>query len=147
MYSCGLSERLDRFQFIGDLEHVADHTRELLSHVGLWESHGKHFINGGVKAGRSTFCTLASHPHNHTIHVGFQQKDEASVSSAAKLEYGHTTGSKEKMNSFYTPGSDLLERVQEKLYADDYKLWKLVNANGNTLSRGKDLMKQLSDKC
>ncbi len=142
-----MSERIDRFQFIGDLQYAADHTKELLSHVGLWTSHGKQFINGGVKAGLSKFCTVASHPHSYTTHVGFQQKDEDTNSSAAKLEYGHVSGSKEKMNSFYAPGSDLLERVQEELYADDYKLWKLVNAKGNKLSRGKDLMKELSDKC
>ncbi len=120
-------------------------TRAFIS-VGLWESHGKHYINGGVKAGRHSSCTLA--PHNQTTHVGFQKKDKATNSS---LAYGHAKGAKDKMNSFYTSasGSDLLDRVQEELYAADYKLWKLVNANGNKLSRGKDPMKELSDsdKC
>ena len=38
IYSCGMSERLDRFDFIADLHNTADQTRELLSHVGIWES-------------------------------------------------------------------------------------------------------------
>lgn len=146
VYSCGLSERLDRFDYIGDLANVADQTKELLSHVGLWESHGRHFINGGVKAGPSRWCNVISHPRNHTVHVGFQQKDEASNSSAAKLlAYGHAKGSKDKMAEFYTP--DLLQTVEDDLYAHDYKLWKLVESNGNRLSRGRDLASKLSSKC
>ena len=120
VYSCGISERLDRFQFIGDLHNAADQTRELLGRVGLWESHGKHFINGGVKVGRSPWCNSVSHPFNHTHHIGFQQKDEISNSSAARLVYGHSTDSKGKMEKYYTP--ELLKKVQEQLYADDYNL-------------------------
>ena len=145
MYSCGLSERLDRFQFVGDLHYAADHTRELLSNVGLWESHGRHFINGGVQVGRNPWCTISSHPANHTFHVGFQQKEEVSNSTAAQVVYGHAKGSKGKMETYFTP--ELLEKVQEELYADDYKLWKLVNDNGQKLSKGKELMPQLSRKC
>jgi len=134
-----MSERMDRFKYIGDIDYAADQTRELLSHVGLWDSHGKHFINGGVKIGRSPYCNLASHPFNHTGNVGFQQSDEADT------VYSHAKKSKEKMDKFYTP--ELLRKVNEVLYPDDYKLWNLVSANGNTLSRGKDLMPKLSGKC
>ena len=134
-----MSERIDRFKYIGDIEYAADQTRELLSHVGLWDSHGKHFINGGVKIGRSEYCNLASHSLNHTAHVGFQQND------GADTVYSHAKKSKEKMEKFYTP--ELLRKVNEVLYPDDYKLWNLVSANGNTLSRGKDLMPKLSGKC
>jgi hypothetical protein len=70
-----MSKRIDRFSYIGDIENAADQTRELLSHVGLWDSHGKHFINGGIKIGRSPYCNLASHPSNHTAaHVGFLER-------------------------------------------------------------------------
>ena len=144
VYSCGLSERLDRFQFIGDLHSAADHTRELLERVGIWESHGKRFINGGVKMG-SNPCNIASHPSNHTVHVGFQQPEEATNKSAAHVAYNHAKGSKGKMDAYYSP--ELLEKVQEELYADDYKLWKLVNANGEKLSKGKELITKLSSKC
>ena len=143
VYSCGMSERLDRFDFIGTLDEVADQTRELLTHVGMWESHGKKFINGGQQILRSPWCGIGSHPHNHTVNVGFQQKDESSNRTA--LVYEHAKNSKEKLDSFYSP--ELLKKVQEELFADDYKLWKLVHDNGNKLSRGKDLMSKLSSKC
>eukprot|EP00581_Thalassiosira_minuscula_P009972 CAMPEP_0183710196 /NCGR_PEP_ID=MMETSP0737-20130205/5998_1 /TAXON_ID=385413 /ORGANISM="Thalassiosira miniscula, Strain CCMP1093" /LENGTH=490 /DNA_ID=CAMNT_0025938421 /DNA_START=68 /DNA_END=1540 /DNA_ORIENTATION=+ len=146
VYSCGMSERIDRFQFIGDIHNAADQTRELLDHVGLWESHGKYFIHGGRNMGSNPWCHYASHPYNHTTtrHLGFQQKDEVKNASAAKVAYKHATGSKSKLEEYYTP--ELLEKVHE-FYADDFKLWKLVGANGDRLSRGKDLAHGLSSQC
>eukprot|EP01083_Nonionella_stella_P248263 859751_1 len=149
VYSCGLSERLDRFQFIGNLENAADLTRELLGHVGLWESHGKHFISGGKrqdgKIMKNSMCNVMSHPINYTTNVGFQQRDEVSDSSAANTVYGHSKGSKSKMEEYFTP--ELLKKVQEELYAEDYKLWKLVSANIKELSKGKELASHLSSDC
>ena len=145
VYSCGMSERIDRMNFIGNLDNVADQTKELLSHVGMWDSYGKKFINGGENIGRSPWCNIVSHPFDHKIHVGFQQKDEISNSSAAQTVYRHAKGSASKMDAFYTP--ELLKKVQEELYPEDYKLWQLVNDNGSKLSRGKDLMSKLSSKC
>jgi hypothetical protein len=139
VFSCGLSERIDRFKYVGDIDYAADQSRELLSHVGLWDTHGKHFIKGGIQIGRSKHCNQASHPINHTSHVGFQQSDEVDTT------YLHAKKSKEKMDEFYTP--ELLRKVNQVLYPDDYKLWKLVHANGNRLSKGKDLMTKLSSKC
>jgi hypothetical protein len=139
VFSCGLSERIDRFQYIGDIEYAADQSKELLSHVDMWESYGKHFINGGVQHGRSPYCNLASHPANHTEHVGFQQKDDVDTN------YAHAKKSKEKMDIYYTP--ELLRKVNEVLYPHDYKLWMLVNGNGNKLSNGDVLMSKLSSKC
>lgn len=59
--------------------------------------------------------------------------------------YAHSKGSKGKMEEFYTP--ELLEKVQEELYADDYKLWKLVDGNGKKMSKGRELASRLSGKC
>ena len=149
VYSCGLSERLDRFKFIGDLDNVSDQTKELLEHVGLWESHGKHFIHGGETAKgiveKAHICNMIPHPFNETSHRGFQQKKHSDDSAASNTGYSHSKGSKSKFEKFYTP--ELLTKVQEELYADDYKLWKLVSGNGGRLSRGKDLMAKLSSKC
>lgn len=87
--------------------------------------------------------------HTTSVHVGFQQKDTVSPTSssaaAGETAYGHAKGSKDKMERFYTP--ELLRKVQEELYPNDYKLWKLVNDNGKKLSKGKELMSQLSSKC
>ena len=46
-----MTKQIDRFKYIGDINYASDQSRELLLHVGLWESHGKHFINGGAKIG------------------------------------------------------------------------------------------------
>ena len=145
VYSCGLSERIDRFQFLGNIHHAAYQTRELLDHVGLWESHGKHFINGGVNTSPNPWCAIASHPYNHTEHVGFQQKDVVTNSTAAQTAYGHSKGSRSKMEKYYTP--ELLKRVQEELYPDDYKLFTMVKENGITLSKGAELASRLSKNC
>ena len=140
VFSCGLSERIDRFNFIGDIDYAADQSREILSHVGLWDSHGKHFLKGGIQIGRSKFCNQASHPINRTAnYAGFQQSD------AVDTTYLHSKKSKEKIDKYYTP--ELLRKVNEVLYPDDHELWKLVHANGNRLSEGKVLMTKLSRKC
>ena len=140
VFSCGISERLDRFQFIGELHNAADQTRELLENVGLWNTRGKYFINGGVSVGRNPWCNIKSHEFNASAHVGFQQPADA-----AQTAYGHSKGAKDKMDKHYTP--ELLKKVQEELYADDYKLWKLVSANGKKLSKGKELAVAVASKC
>eukprot|EP00804_Cyclotella_cryptica_P008387 CCRYP_003910-RA/>CCRYP_003910-RA protein AED:0.27 eAED:0.27 QI:476/1/1/1/1/1/3/193/521 len=143
--SCGLYERLDRFKFVGDIHNSPDHTRELLKAVGLWESHGKHFINGGVtRDGKTRLhdCSIKSYPSTHKEHVGFQQKDQVFNFTASNTVYGHATGSKDKMESYYTP--DLLKLVREKLYADDDKLYQMVSGM-KKLSRGEELAALLSD--
>ena len=142
IFSCGLSERLDRFQYVGNIDHVADQTRELLESVGLWESHGKRFINGGVK--KWHMCSIKSHPLNETLHIGFQQKDEIRNSLASNTAYGHSKGSKNKMDEYYTP--ELLKKVREELYANDYKVYQLLKEK-ETLSSGKEIAAQLSTRC
>jgi hypothetical protein len=145
VYSCGLSERLDRFQFVGDLHHAAEHTRELLGHVGLWESHGRHFLHGGVKAGRSSFCNVKSRAVDDARGGGFQQRDAGTNASAAQSAYRHAKGARDKMGRYYTPG--LLRRVREELYPEDEALWRGVAGNGAQLSRGAELAAGLSRRC
>eukprot|EP01082_Thalassiosira_pseudonana_P005792 g5369.t1 g5369 contig2:410914-411488(-) len=129
IYSCGLSERLDRFNFIGDIHNTHDQTRELLQKVGLWESHGKYFINGGI-----------DREDNKKLH----QKDEVLNVTAANTSYGHSKGSKSKIEEYYT--QEMLQLVREKLYPDDHKLYQLL-AGKKELSTGKELASQLSSKC
>ena len=59
--------------------------------------------------------------------------------------YGHAKGSKDKLEKYFT--AELRKKVEEELYRDDYKLWKLVSANGDRLSIGKELLPQLSSNC
>jgi len=113
---------------MGALDNAADHARELWGRVGLRDSHGRHFIHGGVQAGRNPGCNIMSHPVDNACHVGFQQKNEDFKSSVAQLAYEHNQGTKDKMDRYFT--LDRLEKVQEELYPDDYKLWKLAKENG-----------------
>jgi hypothetical protein len=134
--SCGLYERLDRFKFVGDIHNSPDQTRDLLKAVGLWETHGKHFINGGITTegkARLHDCSIKSYASTHKEHVGFQQREEVSNFTAGNTAYGHSTGSREKMTRFYTP-----ELLKEKLYADDDKLYQMERGM-KKLSRGKEL--------
>lgn len=140
--SCGLYSHLDRFQFVGDINNAPDHTKELLQSVGLWETHGKYFINGG--SGKKGMCSLKSHPYNHTKHVGFQQRDEERNASAANTAYGHSKNSQSKLAEYYSP--ELLELVREKLYADDHKLYKFFTQNKEP-ANGKELAMKLSSSC
>jgi hypothetical protein len=112
--------------------------------VGLWESHGKHFINGGIDeegGSRLHMCHLKSHPYNHTQHVGFQQEDEERKTTAANTAYGHSTNSQSMLAKYYFP--ELLKFVRHKLYEDDYKLYQLVSKQ-KTMMSGKELAMQLS---
>jgi len=149
VYSCGMSERLDRFQFIGDIENTAEHSRELLQHVGLWEPHGKLFVNDGVKVA-SHKCSMKPifsddlSLNDKPRHLGFQQRDVYRNATAQNTAYGHSRGSKNKMDQYYSP--ELLKYLREELYATDYKLWKLVHEKKG-LSDGKMLAAQLSSKC
>jgi hypothetical protein len=141
VFSCGLFASLDRFQFVGDINNSPDHTRQLLQSVGLWESHGKRFINGGVHEKGKNMCRYMSHQFNHTEHVGFQQKDYNRNVTAANTAYGHSKDSQSKLMEYYTP--ELMKLVQEELYADDYRLYQLVSKQKN-LSDGRELAMKLS---
>jgi hypothetical protein len=138
--SCGLYERLDRFKFVGDIHNSPDQTRDLLKAVGLWETHGKHFINGGITTegkARLHDCSIKSYASTHKEHVGFQQREEVSNFTAGNTAYGHSTGSREKMKRFYTP--ELLKLVREKLYVYYDKLYQTVSGV-KKLSSGKELV-------
>lgn len=126
------------------LSNSPDHTRQLLQSVGLWDSHGRHFINGGITREnniRLHDCSIKSYPYMHEEHRGFQQKDNIRNTTAANTAYGHSTGSQGKMEEYYTP--ELLNLVRTKLYSDDYKLYQLVSAK-EELSNGKEIARQLS---
>lgn len=142
VYSCGMSERLDRFQFIGSIDSIAEQAKELLQHIGLWESYGKHFINEGTSPSNGNVCAIV--PSNSSRHVGFQQPDQMKNISAADTAYGHSKDASKKKDLYLTP--EMTEKIQNELYAHDYKLWKLVSAN-EKLSTGKELAAQLSSQC
>lgn len=147
MYSCGLSEHLDRFQFVGNIESVTDQTRELLQTVSLWETHGKHYIRDASYTGpySRAVCQLRANTNTSLQNIGFQQKNDMDASATGDTAWGHSKGSSWKMSQYYT--SEMLKLVREELYADDYKIWKLLRDNEGKMSSGKILASQLSENC
>ena len=155
-----MSEKIDRFDFIGSIDNAENHSRALLERVGLWESHGSHYRNGKSKrtAGKLDQCVQLPPLADEFVttplssqHVGFQKKKQnqnVSVASAksknTKMSWdtiGHAQGSSTKMNEYYTP--ELYQKVKAKLYRADFQLWDLLdNKNGDWLS-GKDILPRL----
>ena len=155
-----MSEKIERFDFIGSIDHAEQHSRALLERVGLWESHGKHYRNGKSKRTGEKWDQCAQLPpledefENTPLslrHVGFQQKKQNPEINGTSAEVknnkmswdtiGHARGSSSKMNQYYTP--ELHQKVREKLYRADFQLWDLLdNKNGDWIS-GENILRNL----
>ncbi|KAL7487135.1 hypothetical protein ACHAW6_012736 [Cyclotella cf. meneghiniana] len=151
-FSCGLSEFLPRFTFVGSLDHIESQSRRILQHVGLWEDYGRwyhwHTHKKDAEGGR-----CGSSPPSLAVGeplFGFQQTPRESggrrlndTLRASDTGYGHATDSRSKMNAYYR-SADMLDKVK-RLYEQDYKLWELVNEE--ELHSGKELAMKLSEVC
>jgi len=169
VWGCGMSEKIDRFDFLGTLDHIADHTRALLEKVNLWESHGKfyRYAKSGRTSRFSSCITLYALQDEfdrtppHLQHVGFQQQQPSLDQSLSEA-----TGTKHASSKAFQRGAagedrkswdvlgharhaskktdeyynpELLRRVKD-LYREDYQIWNLVNTpNGGWVS-GKDIL-------
>jgi len=123
-YSCGMAQLLPHLDYVGGLDRVAEHSRRILDHVGLWESHGRHY-----RVGQSKGPIQNPPPPLEEPTAGFQQEVHASDH--------HSRGAKSKLDAHYTP--ELRERVR-KLYWMDYALWDAVQqASDEGKHLGKDV--------
>jgi hypothetical protein len=128
---CGMDYMLPHLDFIGSFEHVGEHTRMLLEKVGLWEEYGAKFDPADDVDMGENMCIMPSPPRpaNFTPR-GFNQKGPSGTTS-------HRTGSKNKMEQFYTP--ELLEKVR-KAYAHDFSIWDdLKGRDADDILSGSDL--------
>jgi hypothetical protein len=90
VFGCGLSEKIDRFDFIGSLDHIEKHSQALLEKVGLWESHGQHYRHGiSERTTKLNPCArlfpLSDEFEKTPLslrHVGFQQRSERNDADA-----------------------------------------------------------------
>jgi len=132
-WSCGLAQMLPSFQYVGGLDHVAEHTRAILEQVGLWESYGKHYrISPRRKKYKSPPPEISQ-----VQAAGFQQ--------IHGTQDHHSQGAQHKIDEYFTP--ELLERVR-KLYWMDYALWDAMQQAGPDRHHGKDIAAILNpDKC
>lgn len=145
-WSCGLSEDVKRFHYIGGLDKAAFHTKALLQKVNMWESYGKHYrvSERGKKKG-TRYCTWPPAPLKPGEEaVGFQQK-ESSDGRGGMDAHGHHKGSRNKLDEYYTP--KLMKKVKE-LYWMDFALWDAIQeAEMKEIVSGKDIVRALDPEC
>jgi hypothetical protein len=140
-WSCGLSEHIQNFDYIGTLDNAAYHTKALLESVGLWETHGRHYRVS--KPGRKRGNLAMRYPPppllpNETA-VGFQQEENGMDT------FKHHKDSHSKIDDYYTP--ELMKKVKE-LYWMDFKLWDALQlSNKQGVVHGKDIGKLLNPEC
>ena len=151
-FSCGMSEFLPQFSYIGSLDRIEHQVRQLLQEVGLWDDYGRYYHRAAntdkLKHG---ICALP--PPELSVGnelLGFLQlpreKNETRDNDGGG-EYRHShhsTGSQSKLDEYYTP--ELRSLVEDELYAMDLKLWKLIE-NEEDLVGGSDLAMKISEKC
>lgn len=139
-WSCGLSENVPDFDYIGSLDKAAFHTKAMLQQVGLWETHGKHYrvSEKGQKKGNAAMTWPPTLLNNESsVVVGFQQEETDT--------FQHNQHSHNKLEEYYTPA--LMKKVRE-LYWMDFKLWDaLQEATKQGLFHGKDIAKLLNPAC
>jgi hypothetical protein len=117
-WSCGLSENVQDFDYIGTLDNAAFHTKQILQKVGLWESHGRHYRTSKQQRVRGSLANTWPPPplkRNETA-VGFQQE-------GTNTNDQHNRNSRAKLDAYYTP--DILKKVKE-IYWMDFALWDAV---------------------
>lgn len=143
--SCGLSEFLPRFSYIGSLDRIERQARELLQNVGLWESHGKYY-HQYTNADSQTCASMPPKLKVGDVLSGFLQlpKNIADRDRDNHKHSHHSTGSRSKLDQYYTP--ELRSIVEDKLYSMDLKLWKLVEHEKKLVS-GSELAVRLSEQC
>lgn len=146
-FSCGLSEFLPRFSYIGSLDQIENQARELLQKVGLWDNYGKYYHRFSNTNGISGICALE--PPKLKVGdelFGFLQlpREQNETESDAYRHSHHSTGSQSKLDKYYTP--ELRSIVEEKLYPMDVKLWNLVEGEQDLVS-GTELALKISGQC
>jgi len=136
---CGLDYLLPKFDFVGNFNFVAEHTKALLEKVGMWETFGQTFDDGGGAGIKEDICFISPPKRRSSFYTsgsvvsGFNQQG-LSVSGG---RYFHETGSKNKLDQFYTP--ELIEKVR-KAYSLDFMVWDEISKNPvDDISHGKDL--------
>ena len=114
MWTCGLDTIFPVFDFVGSFDHLSKHSKLLLQKVGAWDKWGATFDDESTEVGASNICTAGSDNNPNRTISGFNQKDPSNKS------YKHSTGSKSKLDKYYTP--ELRSKVR-RAYKMDYAVW------------------------
>jgi Sulfotransferase family len=141
--TCGLDVTLPLVDFVGNFNHLAEHTRMLLERVDMWESYGKLFDDGSSSTSNNSTpskatalgCSVpppALSTNSSPVSWGFNQRGPSQEQT-----HQHSTGSQEKMDKYYTP--EIMAKVR-KAYDVDFALWDdLSSRSVKDVPRGRDL--------
>lgn len=131
--TCGLDYLLPYMDFVGSFDHIAGHTKELLSRIGMWEEFGSKFDPGygwGGEGYSKGSIPPPNRPANYS-NLGFNQQEGNSTG------IDHSTGSRNKLDEYYT--QEIMEKVKEA-YALDYQVWdNLKQRSPDSVASGQDL--------
>ncbi|KAL7426212.1 hypothetical protein ACHAXM_000376 [Skeletonema potamos] len=154
-FNCGLSEFLPRFKFIGSLGRIEHQSKQILQHVGLWESYGRYYHEEKSVIPDRVRSSCAVPPPELKVGdtlTGFQQQQQQQQTKKAitptkdqdgvKFSY-HSTQSQSKLDKYYTKE---LHEIVARLYANDYKVWNLIKDEEDLVS-GSELAMKLSSTC
>ena len=157
-FHCGLSEFLPRFKFIGSLHRVEHQAKQILQHVGLWESYGRYYHEEKNFVPQSSCVVPSPELKVGDMLSGFQQRKQQHRMTTKKdkmmamtKEQGtmnkkfahHSTQSQSKLDEYYT---EELRAIVKRLYANDYKVWNLIKDEEELVS-GSELAIKLSTSC
>ncbi len=156
-FNCGLSEFLPRFKFIGSLGRIEHQSKQILQHVGLWESYGRYYHEEKSAIPDKVRSSCVVPPPELKVGdtlTGFQQqqqrnnnkkkKETAKTKDQGDMKFSHhSTQSQSKLDKYYT---EELFQVVRRLYANDYKVWNLIKDEEHLVS-GSELAMKLSSTC
>ena len=132
--TCGIDYLLPHFDFIGNINYGAEHTKLLLERSKVWDTLGKTFDNGvGTESQRRGARCYYEPPDrfrgSNFTPVGFNQQDGGSAH--------HATSANSKLEQYYS--KEMLEKVK-KAYSLDYMIWdEIKDRDVNDVPNGRDL--------
>ncbi|KAK1737849.1 carbohydrate sulfotransferase [Skeletonema marinoi] len=150
-FNCGLSEFLPRFKFIGSLNRIEHQAKQVLQHVGLWESYGRYYHEEKTFIPHSSCVVPPPELKVGDTLSGFQQQQHRMIEKKTTrtkdqgtMKFAHhSTQSQSKLDKYYT---EELQVIVKRLYANDYKVWNLIKDEEDLVS-GSELAMKLSSTC
>jgi Sulfotransferase family len=136
--TAGLDRIFPFFDFVGNFDHVALHSKLLLQQVGLWHKWGSTFDSTPGQGGQTCAQPPPIQSSNRTTTLGFNQN------GASDKAYKDSTGLRSKIQRYYTP--ELLAQVQ-KAYALDYEVWNEIKDRDRMDVSAAYNLKHVKERC
>lgn len=128
--TCGLDVTLPLMDFVGNFNHLVEHTKLLLDRVGMWDTYGRFYDQEPGRGVILGACEVPPPALNATLEYGFNQRP-------LLKDYEHVTGSKKKMDIYYTP--EIMAKVR-RAYEVDFSIWDDISRRSLLdVAKGPDL--------